>query len=103
MLSHALKDRRDGVTITLRVIPNASHNAVAFDEKRDLLVVRLSAAPVEGKANAELVRYLGKLIGVPRSSLTIVKGASSKEKAVLIRGANLVEVLSMLNDALAEK
>jgi uncharacterized protein len=100
MLDQVIKAHRDGVTITFRVIPNASRNGVAFDEERGRLVVRLSAVPVEGKANAELVRYLGKLVGVPRSLLTIIKGKSSREKVVLINGSNVVEVRTRLEDAL---
>jgi uncharacterized protein YggU (UPF0235/DUF167 family) len=50
------------------------------------LVVKLSAPPVEGKANAALTRLLARLLGVPPSSVTIVRGASGRDKLVRVSG-----------------
>jgi uncharacterized protein YggU (UPF0235/DUF167 family) len=48
------------------------------------LRVRLRARPVEGAANAALVALLAKVAGVPRSSVTILSGATSRSKVVRI-------------------
>jgi len=103
MLDQIIKHHSEGVTIAVRVTPNASRNALVFDEERGQIVVRLSAPPVEGRSNTELVRYLGKLTGFSRSSFRIIKGASAREKVVLISGADPSEVRSRLEDALGRK
>ena len=48
------------------------------------LVVKLTAPPVEGKANAALSRFLGRLLGVPPSSVAIVRGESGRDKLVRV-------------------
>lgn len=50
------------------------------------LRVRLAAAPHEGKANAELVRFLATRLDVPRRDVTLVAGASARRKLVRVGG-----------------
>jgi uncharacterized protein (TIGR00251 family) len=78
--------RRDGVgwLLAVRVQPNASVTAIA-GEHGDELKVRLAAPPVDGKANAELVRFLAKTLGVPRAAVTIARGETGRSKSVRIR------------------
>jgi hypothetical protein len=59
-------------------------------------VVRLSAPPAEGQANAALARFLGRALGVPASSVQLLRGASSRDKLVRIEGLTAAEVLSRL-------
>jgi uncharacterized protein (TIGR00251 family) len=59
-------------------------------------VVRLTAPPAEGQANAALLRFLGRALGVPASSLEILRGAASRDKLVRIRGLTAAEVLARL-------
>lgn len=77
--------RRDGSgwLLDLRVQPAASVTAVAGELGAELKV-RLAAPPVEGKANAELVRFLAKQLGVPRSAVTVVRGQASRSKTVRV-------------------
>jgi|WetSurMetagenome_2_1015567.scaffolds.fasta_scaffold208533_3 uncharacterized protein len=90
-----LHQRADGVTIAIKVTPNASGNSVSSGGG-DELEVRLTSPPVEGRANKELVKFLGKLLGVPPSSLRIVHGQASRRKIVLVPGLDLEEVRSKL-------
>jgi len=48
------------------------------------LKVRLTAPPVDGKANAELLRFLAEAFGVPRRNVTLVRGETSRAKVVRI-------------------
>jgi uncharacterized protein (TIGR00251 family) len=73
----------DGWLLAIRVQPNASVTKVA-GEHGDELKVRLAAPPVDGKANAELVRFLARAVGAPRSQVTVVRGQSSRSKVVRI-------------------
>lgn len=69
--------------ILVKVITRASQTEIV-EEKPNYLKIRLKAAPVEGKANAELVKFLAKKYGVSQSRVEILKGLTSKEKLVRI-------------------
>jgi uncharacterized protein (TIGR00251 family) len=75
----------DGLTLTLRVTPGGSRSEI-IECTADRLRVRLNAPAVDGKANAELVRFLAEAFAVRRSAVTIVRGAHSREKTVAIAG-----------------
>jgi uncharacterized protein (TIGR00251 family) len=97
-MSLYVRDHKEGVTIAVRVAPSASKNAIARGGE-DSLVVRLTAPPVEGRANKELLRLLAKKLGVSPSSLTIIRGISSRDKVILVTGKTSGEVLEILNRA----
>jgi uncharacterized protein len=73
----------DGWLLAVRVQPNASVTTIA-GEHGDQLKIRLAAPPVDGKANAELVRFLARAAGVPRSAVAVVRGQSARSKTVRI-------------------
>ena len=50
------------------------------------LKIRLSSPPVDGAANAELVRLLSKFFGVPKSAISVISGMSSRKKMVCVKG-----------------
>ncbi|HMT07444.1 MAG TPA: DUF167 domain-containing protein [Pyrinomonadaceae bacterium] len=70
-------------TITVRVVPRASKSEVV-GEIDGVLKVRIAAPPVDGAANAELVKLLAKHFSVSKSSVEIVSGATSKTKIIRI-------------------
>ncbi|NPV91447.1 MAG: YggU family protein [Firmicutes bacterium] len=80
-----IKEVEGGVQIKIRVQPRASKNEVV-GWMDDSLKVRLTAPPVEGEANALLLKYLAERLGVPRSSLQLVSGLSSRSKVVKVQG-----------------
>lgn len=74
---------QDGdLLLAVRVVPRASADAVVPED--DCLKVRLTAPPVEGKANAHLCKVLAKAFGVPKSRVTVERGATSRVKQVRI-------------------
>lgn len=76
----------DDLVLALRVQPRASADGIEpFGER---LKVRITAPPVDGKANGHLCRYLAKCLGVPRSAVVIEAGQSSRDKRVRVRGAD---------------
>jgi uncharacterized protein (TIGR00251 family) len=77
--------RRDGerLSFTIRVTPRASTNAVA-GERDGVLLVRVTAPPVDGKANDAVVALLAKTLGMPRGGVQVVGGASSRTKRVSV-------------------
>lgn len=81
-----LRETSEGVVIKVKVTPNSSRNAVL--DTPDHLTVKLMSPPVEGKANKELLRFLAKRMHVAPSSITIVRGHSSREKTLLVSGVD---------------
>jgi uncharacterized protein (TIGR00251 family) len=78
---------RDGeIVFTVRVVPRASRSGVA-GEHDGALRVRVAAPPVDGAANAELVRFLARLFNVPLRDVEITSGQASKLKQIRVRGA----------------
>ena len=81
--------------ILLRVYPGATRNEVA-GLNDGILLVKVSAPPVKGKANRELIAFLSQMLGVTRGSLTIIKGHTSRNKVVAIDGLSREEVMERL-------
>ena len=88
-----------GATFAVRVQPRASRNAIA-GEMGDALKIALTAPPVEGKANEACVEFLANLLKVPRSSVTIASGESSRNKVVRIAGMLASELEKRLRAAI---
>lgn len=78
-----LREEPGAIVLALHVQPGAKRTEAAGTHGR-ALKVRLAAPPVDGKANAELVRFLAEAFGVPRRQVTIVRGESSREKTVRV-------------------
>jgi uncharacterized protein (TIGR00251 family) len=79
-----LKDSKEGTILAVKIVPNASNNAIARWENGELKV-RLNAVPEKGKANEELISFLAKSWKLPKNSLSILSGESSRHKKLLIR------------------
>jgi uncharacterized protein YggU (UPF0235/DUF167 family) len=56
------------------------------------LAVRVTAAPVDGAANAELIRLVAAAVGVPRTRVALVVGASSRRKLIEIEGVDVATI-----------
>ena len=76
----------DGLFLTVRVVPRASKSEIV-GEIDGALKVRIAAPPVDGAANAELIKVLSRHFGVPRRDISIISGETSKIKRIKI--ANL--------------
>jgi uncharacterized protein (TIGR00251 family) len=84
--------------IAVRLTPRASNDQIA-GWTGDGLHVRVAAAPVEGRANAAVVRLLAKALGIAPSRVRVVAGATSRRKLVEVEGLSLDEVRARLGDA----
>jgi uncharacterized protein (TIGR00251 family) len=70
--------------ISVRVIPRSSKNSIEW-EPSGMLKVRLTAPPVDGAANEALIALLAECLGLPKRSISIVRGATGRQKVVEIR------------------
>ena len=91
MSALTVQARGDVIRFAVRVQPRASSSGFV-GLRGDALKVRLSAPPVEGAANDALVELLARALGVSRSAVTIVAGATSRTKLVEVRGASVAAV-----------
>jgi uncharacterized protein (TIGR00251 family) len=80
------------VLLKVRVQPNAPRNAVAGFMADDTLKVKVTAPPLDGRANEQLIDYLADCLAVRKSSLTIKTGETGRNKLVAIQGLDLSAV-----------
>jgi uncharacterized protein (TIGR00251 family) len=80
-----VKEIAGGVTFAVKVHPRARKNAIT-DVVGDALKLALTAPPVEGKANQAVIEFFADLFAIPRSSVTIASGETSRNKIVRITG-----------------
>jgi uncharacterized protein (TIGR00251 family) len=81
--------------IAIRLQPRASRAAVV-GERDGRIVVRVTAAPVDGRANAALCALIAKRAGVPRSRVSVVRGQTARDKVVRVEGADAAAVRAAL-------
>ena len=84
-------------TLKVRVIPGARQEGIAGCQG-DSLRVRVRARAERGRANQSLVSLLARRLGVAPASLTIVRGALSRDKLVRVDGLSDQELLATLDD-----
>jgi hypothetical protein len=77
------------------VAPSSSRNEIA-DVTDDAVRIKVTAPPVEGKANRALAAFLGKTFKIPKSRVKIVKGEAGRQKKVLLAGLEKEEVIKIL-------
>lgn len=94
-VSSVVEDVEGGVEIAVRVQPRASRTEVV-GLHGDHLKVRVAAPPVDGAANAELVKHLARRLAVPRAKVTVVRGETSRSKMIRVEGVGAVEVRARL-------
>nr|XP_020031178.1 UPF0235 protein C15orf40 homolog isoform X2 [Castor canadensis] len=96
-------DAKGCVTIAIHAKPGSRQNAVT-DLTTDAVSVAIAAPPSEGEANAELCRYLCKVLGLRKSDVVLDKGGKSREKMVkLLASTTPEEILEKLKKEAEKK
>ncbi|MDD4801849.1 MAG: DUF167 domain-containing protein [Syntrophomonas sp.] len=85
-----------GVRLEVRVQPRSSRNQTA-GEQDGAWKVKLTAAPVDGEANAALIDFLSGFFKIPRRDIKIIKGETSRHKIVEIKGISAAEALHKID------
>lgn len=75
-------DSNKQIIFTLRILPNSSKNEIIKSE--DVIKVKITSPPVDGKANKALIEYLSKNFKIPKTSFKIIKGETSKDKTLMV-------------------
>jgi len=82
--------------ISVRVHPNAAKNEVV-GVTNGVWQVRVSAPPVKGKANKELIAFLSQLLGVGKSRVGIIRGHTTRNKTIAIDGLSQDDIMRRLS------
>jgi uncharacterized protein (TIGR00251 family) len=93
-----VRDADGGATVRVRVTPRASRDALA-GERQGALVVRITAPPVEGAANAAVLRLLARVLRVPPSAVEVRQGASGRDKLLHVTGLDAASLRARLDSA----
>lgn len=80
-----------GIELSLQIQPRAGRTGVVGPHG-DALKIRLTAPPVDGEANKELIRLLAKTLGVAKSAVTIMSGTTGRRKRVRVAGLRAEDV-----------
>lgn len=86
MNEKTLENTDKGLIVRIKIIPNSSRNEILRTE--NALKIKITAQPIENKANKALIEFLSKQLKVAKSNIQIIKGETSKEKTLLIKGIN---------------
>ena len=91
-----LLSTKDGCVVVVKATPRASKSEIAGAEP-EWLRVRLQAPPVDGKANAALVALFAKAFGLPKRSVEILTGETSRLKRIKLHGVSAATVTAHLS------
>ncbi|MCZ7585405.1 MAG: DUF167 family protein [Deltaproteobacteria bacterium] len=86
-----VRDEGDGVWLSIRLAPRASRDKI-LGEHGGRLKIAVTSPPVDGEANAHVIRFLAKSLGVAKSAVEIVRGQYSREKDIHIAGVRAADV-----------
>lgn len=91
-----------GSVLAVTVVPRAAKTGIERSTDGTLRI-RLAAPPVDGAANAALLRFLSAILDIPRSRVAIVSGATSRRKRVVVEGVGVDDLTSRVQRALVRR
>ncbi|MCM1264679.1 MAG: DUF167 domain-containing protein [Candidatus Gastranaerophilales bacterium] len=83
----SIKITDNGVILKIRIAPNSAKNQVIISD--DMIKIKVTAQPIENKANKAVIEYLSKLVKIPKPSISIIKGETSKDKTILLQTSDI--------------
>ena len=86
-----IRNGDNGATFAVKVQPRARKNTIT-GAVGEAVKIALTAPPVDGRANDACVEFLAELLNVPRGSVTIVSGHSSRNKVIRVAGRTAAEI-----------
>lgn len=92
-----IKQTKSGISIDVIVQPKSSRDEIVGLHS-DRLKIKLTAPPVDGKANAALIAFLAKKLGIAKSQIQIVRGETGRKKTLLLKDVSAEKIRSALPD-----
>jgi uncharacterized protein (TIGR00251 family) len=96
-----IREAAGGCTIAVRAQPGAKKTAIVGvygEGEQAAIKVAVQAPPIEGRANEALIAFLAKTFGIPKSSVEMLSGESSRSKVFLLRGLVATQARFVLSD-----
>ena len=90
-----LKEEKNGVLLKIKVQPKASHNQIV-GIMDNALKIRLTAPPIDGKANLACLKFLAEALGVSRQQVELVSGQTGRQKLIRIAGLSPAQIQQAL-------
>ena len=84
-----IRETEHGLIIRLKIVQNSSKNEIILED--EFIKVKVTAQPIENKANKALIEFLSKQFKIPKTKIQILKGETSKEKTVLLNTDDLTK------------
>jgi uncharacterized protein (TIGR00251 family) len=81
--------------LSVKVTPSAGRNEIT-GWRDGALHLKIAAPPEKGKANKELIDFLGRKLGIKKSAISIIKGQTGRNKVITIEGMNREEIIKRL-------
>jgi hypothetical protein len=78
-----IKKTQNGLIVKVKIVPNSSKNDIILED--EFIKIKITAQPIENKANKALIEFISKRFKIPKTSIEIVKGDTSKEKTLLFK------------------
>ena len=78
-----IKRVQGGILLNVKIVPNSSKNDIIIE--KEFVKVKVTAQPIENKANKALVEFLSKNFKIPKTNIQIVKGETSKDKTIFFK------------------
>ena len=104
MWTDAITQGKEGIYIDLDVNPGSGRLRIkGYEPWRKRIIVDLNAEPRDGKANIELLGFLGKLFEIPSGQIIISSGHTSGHKRVLVKGLDMGAIIGKLRDKIGPK
>ena len=92
-----------GATLAIRVTPRARRNEITQIMADGTIKIRLTAPPVEGKANSALIKFLAEILQVASSSIKILSGESGRSKLIFVSGMKADVANQRILEALSKR
>lgn len=91
-----INERPDGIDLQIKAVPRAAKNGIQGVHD-NALKVRLTTPPIDGKANAALIKFLSKALRVSKSQIHLVRGETDRHKTLRITGITKTSLLERIN------
>ena len=88
-------EKQNSVIFTIRVVPRSSKTEIV-GEYDSALKIKLKSPPVDGAANNELIRFLSKLLAIPKANIEIISGETSRSKRIRVSDIPLSQINEIL-------
>ena len=90
-----ITEKEDSIIIPVKVIPKSSRDNIKLET--NILKIKVTAAPVDGKANKAVINYISKYLHIARKSVQIKSGLTSRKKVLVLRGISKEDLIKKIN------